>query len=303
MNPTLEALLSPLSPETFFADHWERAPAHLAGDASRALLSHGQLVDALTSYGGVPERLMIFPEHLDPSLDAAKLLGDRARLDAYLDAGHPIVWNSARGVSPAVDALTAALADSFGAHVWPNIYATGTAGTPFDAHFDAHEVFAVQCDGEKRWWISEVRVNRPLDAGAMERTLAFELRARRDEALARTAQTFVARPGDVVYLPRGLFHNASTERGRSLHVAFGVRLPTGYDALGLIASDALSDAVQREYLPPLASDRDGTRRMAAIEAMVAYLRAGITVERVDAALQSLRAMMVERSGEPPSKQR
>ena len=39
----------------------------------------------------------------------------------------------------------------------------------------------------------------------------------------------------------------------------GVRLPTGYDALSLLSSDALSDTEQREYLPCLAGDPDGAR--------------------------------------------
>lgn len=306
MTPSpLDVLLAPLGVEAFFADHWERAHLHLAGDASRghALLTEQRFVEALTAYGGVPERLVAFPEHFDAALDTRDLLRDASRLTAYLDAGHPIVWNSARGVWPTVDAFTAELADALGAHVWPNVYATGTAGTPFDAHFDAHEVFAVQCAGEKRWWISEVRVNRPLDVSAMERAIAFELRTRRDEALARTAATFVASPGDVVYLPRGLFHNASTERGRSLHVTFGVRLPTGYDALSLLSSDALSDTEQREYLPCLAGDPDGARTGEALDAMVTRLRAGLTVERVGAAMRSLREMMVARSKAPASKQR
>lgn len=305
MTTSLDALLAPLDTDTFFAEHWERSHLHIAGEASRgrALLTHAQFIETLNGYGRVPERFVAFPEHFDLSLDTAKLIRDPALLGAYLDAGHPLVWNGARGVWPAVDALTGALADALGAHVWPNVYATGTAGTPFDAHFDAHEVFAVQCDGEKLWWISEVRVNRPLDVSGMERAIAFELRSRRDEALSRTAATFVARPGDVVYLPRGLFHNASTEEGRSLHVTFGVRLPTGYDALSLISSDALSDATQREYLPPLARDHDGALTATAIDAMVSRLRDGITVERVDAAMRSLRTMMVERSRESASKQR
>ncbi len=305
MTTSLDALLAPLDADTFFAEHWERSHLHIAGDASRgrALLTQAQFVETLASYGGVPERFMAFPEHFDASLDTTTLINNPTLLAAYIDAGHPLVWNSARGMWPSVDALTAALAEAFGAHVWPNVYATGTAGTPFDAHFDAHEVFAVQCDGEKLWWVSEVRVNRPLDVSGMERAIAFELRTRRDEALNRTAATFVARPGDVVYLPRGLFHNASTERGRSLHIAFGVRLPTGYDALSLISSDALSDTAQREYLPPLASDHDGSRTATAIDAMVSRLRDGITAERVDAAMRSLRAMMVERSREAASKQR
>ncbi len=302
--PDLDALFAPLGAARFFAEHWERSPAHLGGGArgERALLTHEDFVAAVRARGPNPE-VLCFPEHLDGELTAAALLRDPARLDDYLAAGHPLVWNRARGVWPAVDAMTAALADALGAHVWPNVYATGTAGTAFDAHFDCHEVIAVQCAGHKRWTISEVRVDRPLDASAMESTVARALRDRRAEALARPAMDFVAAPGDVVYVPRGQFHNAAAAAGRSLHVTFGARLPTGYDALLMVANDALGDPSLREYAAPRALDDDGALAADAVERMVDRLRAMLTVERVGAALGALQCEMVERSKAPASKMR
>src|SRR4051812_23833037 len=169
----------------FFAEHWEKKPLHLPDDrgARRALLTHAELFEALGAAGGVPEGLVSFPEQVGTT--AADLLADAAALRAYADAGHPLVWNRAHGVAAGVDALTALLGEALGAHVWPNIYATGTAGTPFDVHFDAHEVIAIQCEGQKEWSISAVRVDRPLSAAEMEAAVAAALRARRDEAAAR----------------------------------------------------------------------------------------------------------------------
>lgn len=296
-DATFETLLAPLGADAFFNEYWERAPLHLSGDRARghALLTHDALLDALTRHELIPSQIVAFPEYLDDALEVERLVRDRALLSAYLDAGHPLVWNGARGVSPSIDALAASLAEALGAHVWPNVYATGSAGTPFDAHFDAHEVFAVQCEGRKQWWISEVRVNRPLDVEAMASAVTHELKARRDEALSRTRMTFTASPGDVVYLPRGVFHNASTPAGRSLHVTFGVRLPTGYDAFVRLAHEALSDPAMREYLTPLAADPEGARAGEELDALVERLRAGVTVERVSEALATVRAAMVARS--------
>ena len=157
------------------------------------------------------------------------LLADAGRLGAYLEAGHPLVWNRARGVSAEVDALAAALGEALGAHVWPNVYATGTAGTPLDVHFDSHEVIAVQCVGHMEWTISAVRGDRPLDCAEMEPAVAAAQRGRRDEAAARPLLRFSVGPGSVVYVPRGQFHNASTPAGRSLHVTFGIRPLAGFD--------------------------------------------------------------------------
>jgi ribosomal protein L16 Arg81 hydroxylase len=291
----LAQLLAPLDPAAFFARHWERAPLHLPAEGRRApLLDHAELLDALRDRPA-PEGLVAFPEHLDPDLrDPAALLADRARLDAYLEAGHPLVVNRARGLFPRVDALAAALSAALSAHVWPNVYATGHAGTPFDMHFDCHEVIAVHCAGEKAWTISEVRVDRPLDAAEMEATVRAVMLARRDEAMARPRLQFTVAPGDVVYIPRGQFHNASTPRGRSLHVTFGVRQLSGVDVAKLLTGLALADPALREYLPPAAADPGGALASAQLDDIRARLAALLLGPELDAAVAAYRERLVVR---------
>jgi hypothetical protein len=299
---TLDDLFAPIGARAFFAEHYEKKPLHLAahGAAARALLTHEGLLraldvaanDAATTHAAegrrpVPEGLVLFPEHSGAT--AAELVADRARMRAYLDAGHPLVWNRARGVSPAIDALAALLAEAFGARVWPNVYATGTAGTPFDVHFDAHEVIAIQCEGDKGWWLSEVRVDRPLDAPEMEGAIAAALRLRRDEAAARTLCEWTARPGDLVYIPRGQFHNARALGGRSLHVTFGIRTPSGFELAQVMVRDLLADPLLRELLPPRASDPDGARTAALLAEIAARLQLAFDPEALAAAADGVRS--------------
>ena len=294
----LTALLDPLDPARFFAEHWERAPLHLRAEGRRArpLLTHETLFAALFA-SGPPEGLVAFPEHLGRgAISAADLLADRALFDAYIEAGHPLVCNRARGLFPEVDTLSAALSEALGAHVWPNVYASGHAGTPFDMHFDCHEVFAVHCEGDKDWTISAVRVDRPLDAREMEGAVRAALRARRDEAEARPLLRFSVAPGDVVYIPRGQFHNARTPRGRSLHVTFGVRQLTGFDVARLLGNLALPDPTLREYLPPPAADPGGERAAAQIDEIRAHLAALLLGPELAAAVVEARRGAIDRSG-------
>jgi bifunctional lysine-specific demethylase and histidyl-hydroxylase NO66 len=271
----LAALVAPLDPRTFFERHYEKEPAHLHAGVA-ALLTEDALLAALAGRREPPGGLVVFPEHAGAP-DIAALLDDAGRLRAYLDEGHPVVWNRARGLWPAVDAVAAALAEAFGARVWPNVYATGVAGTPFGVHFDSHEVLAVQCEGHKEWTVSEVRVDRPLDAAEMEPAVAAAQRGRCDEAARRPALRFTAGPGDVVYIPRGQFHGARTPEGRSLHVTFGIRQLTGFDVAKLLAGEALADPFFREFLPPAAADPEGVRtaaRLLEIASRLARLSAG-----------------------------
>lgn len=288
----LDALFAPMGAARFFSEHYEKRPLHLPAHpgARSVILRHDALLEAFLGAEGVPEGLVLFPEHAGTT--AAELVRDRGRLRAYLDDGHPLVWNRARGLWPEVDAVAAVLAEELGAHVWPNVYATGTAGTPFDVHFDAHEVIALQCEGDKAWRISEVRVDRPLDAAEMEPAIAAALRARRDEAAARTALAFTARPGDLVYVPRGQFHNAEATGGRSLHVTFGIRLPSGFEIARQIVGDLLADPAFRDYLPPRAQDRDGAREAALLDEIGARLRDAAGPEALRGAASALRARWI-----------
>lgn len=295
-HDVLAALLAPIDPAAFFERVWERAPLHLRaeGRRDRPLVTHEALVAALRDGRATPGDLLLFPDHAGREAPA-DLLAGAALLDAYLEAGHPVVWNRARGLFPAVDALAEDLSVALGAHVWPNVYATGRAGTPFDIHFDCHEVIAVQCEGEKAWTVSEVRVDRPLDLAAMEPTVRAVMKARRDEAAARVLMEFTAGPGDVVYIPRGQFHNAKAASARSLHVTFGISLPTGADAARALADLSLADPGLREYLPPAAADPGGPRAAAAVAEVRARLVALVQSGALDGEIEALRAQGVARS--------
>ena len=125
-------------------------------------------------------------------------------------------------------------------------------------HFDAHEVIAVHCEGAKEWTLSEVRADRPTDDDPQPEVMAQQ----RDEAERCVAARFVVGAGDVVYVPRGVFHNARALGGTSVHVTFGIRGLTGHDVARVLAARALGDRELRGYAPPPGDD----------EAMDAWLR-------------------------------
>lgn len=293
--PNLDALFAPLGASTFFAEYYENRPLHLRAehDERQGLLSHDELLQALAVANALPADIVCFPEHMGTT--KAELSSNPALLAEYLDAGHPLVWNRARGVSARIDALSALLANAFGGHVWPNVYATGAAGTPFDMHFDAHEVIAIHCAGEKTWDISNVRVNRPIEAVEMESAIARTLRTRRDEAARNISNTFTVCPGDLVYIPRGQFHNARTLSGRSLHVTFGIELPSGFDLVKRIVLEVLANPVFREYAPPVAMDPGGQRALAWYEDVASQLKKVASSEALASTREELRRVWERKS--------
>ncbi len=296
MIPSLDVLFAPLGASSFFAEYYEKMHLHLRAErGERAdLLSHDDLLRSLLETSAAPEGLVCFPEQIGTT--RSDLLSDVSLLTEYLETGHPLVWNRARGISDRIDAMSAFLAETFGAHVWPNVYATGSAGTPFDMHFDAHEVIAIHCAGQKTWEISRVRVDRPIEASEMAPSIGHVLRGRREEAEANIADSFVVQAGDLVYVPRGQFHNARTIEGRSLHVTFGIELPTGFDVAKRMMLEILANPAMREYPLPRAIDPNGARASVWCIELAARMQQACSPDVMGIILDEVRRTWVNKSG-------
>jgi Cupin superfamily protein len=296
MTVNFDALLAPLGITTFFAEYYEKKHLHVTGssDLRAKLLTTDEFWQALVQVSPESGDIVCFPEQLGVTRD--RLFSDENTLRAYFDAGHPVVWNRARGISPRIDEVCRLLANTFGGHVWPNVYATGTAGTPFDLHFDAHEVIAIHCAGQKQWEISRIRVDRPIDAVEMAPAIAHALRTRRDEAAANTLDTFTVSPADLVYIPRGQFHQARTQSGRSLHVTFGIELPTGYDLAKRILQVVLGDSAMREYPLPKSIDVNGEQMREWCSSLASRLNQGFSAEQLVSVHDELQRAWIRKSG-------
>lgn len=92
------------------------------------------MVEAVLDHPPAATRLLT-----TPSLAALPEEPPSERLRGYREDGLPLVLNGARGPTSEIDELERDLASTFEAHVWTNVYDTGTAGTPFDVHFDTHD--------------------------------------------------------------------------------------------------------------------------------------------------------------------
>ena len=69
------------------------------------------------------------------------------------------------------------------------------------------------------------------------------------------------RPGDVLYLPRGWYHDALATEGASLHVTFSVTPLYGRILFSLLENAAMQDPAFRAWLVP--ADRDDGRALSA----------------------------------------
>ncbi len=110
------------------------------------------------------------------------------------------------------------LAAELGHPTQVNAYVTPAQNTGFSDHYDVHDVFVLQVEGEKRWRIRPPVHPSPLrDEPWNDRRAAVETAAAADPLIEATL-----RPGDCLYLPRGYLHAATAVGDVSTHLTIGV---------------------------------------------------------------------------------
>ena len=123
---------------------------------------------------------------------------------------------------PEVALVTRAVEEAFvrnglvlSARVGANAYLTPPGSRGFHVHNDGHDVIVLQLEGEKRWSLGGFAPTLPLEG---------------DTAVLEDApeplEVLTLRPGDALYVPRGVFHAAETVDTHSLHITLSIHVMT-----------------------------------------------------------------------------
>lgn len=108
--------------------------------------------------------------------------------------------------------LCRAMEKEFSMPFQTNIYLTPPNSKGFRTHYDTHDVFVMQVSGSKKWRLYD----RPLINPIKEQDFADI-----DYTPIEPLEEFTLYPGDIVYIPRGVVHDAITNKEESLHITFG----------------------------------------------------------------------------------
>ncbi len=163
------------------------------------------------------------------------------RLVSLFADGSTMVLQALHRVWPPVLAFCQQLAAELGHPVQANAYVTPPQNRGFSTHYDVHDVFVLQIEGEKRWRIHTPVLESPLrDQPWSDRPAAVATRAAEEPILDA-----VLEPGDCLYLPRGFLHAATALGGVSTHLTLGVHPWTRY---------ALAEQLVQQALRTVAAD-------------------------------------------------
>ena len=244
----LSYLCAPLSAEEFLRDYFEKKPCLVQREdrnyydklltwemIDRVIttlhLSHPQISMA-DARGGLTKEDYTYPSGL---IDAGRLY------QRYAD-GSSIILGNLESHLPSMSNLCRSMEAEMSQRFQANIYVTPPGSQGLRSHWDSHDVFVLQISGEKHWKIYDTPVELPF------RAMRFDP----DVDLPKeTTMDFTLKAGEMLYVPRGVMHDASTEDSHSMHITVGI-LNTSWMELVLEAAATVGTkfAEFRQALPP-----------------------------------------------------
>ncbi len=122
-----------------------------------------------------------------------------------------------------------------------NLYLTPPRAGGFKVHYDTHDVFVLQVEGAKEWELFKSPIELPMPG--QEHDAA-------GTAPGAVIERFVLNAGDLLYIPRGIYHQARASETLSLHITLGAMMRRWSEFLiEAIAELSLRDVDFRKSLP------------------------------------------------------
>ncbi|GEM_PF-4713655 len=262
-----ERLLEPVTPELFRSEYSDRKPLYIPAPegADKALLSWDGFEQATSIMANWPKstiRLAKNKQQLDCShvrttaaergVAGTSRTGtiDMAKVHELLAQGYNFVGARCEYILPELGALCADLNARLNVRATAILFASFRNIGSFDKHFDTNDVFAIQCEGRKRWQIFAARADSPVKQDRAA--------GRAEDASDEVIFDEVLGPGDVIYVPRGYIHEAVTQSDTSLHVSISLHEFRALKVVDILRDLVLDDPAFRANLPDV---RNGDYRV------------------------------------------
>ncbi len=265
---SFDEIMAPIGADRFFAEYEGQRPLHLKGTADKfaAVMTWAKLNELLgmaTIWSQASLQLVLDKEPILPPRYCASAVGrdggqvlrpDPDQVQNFLKRGATLVANDIDHLSTNLTAFSQVIEQALGGKVQGNLYLSSRRRQGFSAHFDTHDVYAVHVEGTKTWHVYEGRLADPI-AHAKFKSLSRE---HLEQTKGRKLMDVHMEPGDLLYLPRGQYHDALADEGGAVHIAFGVTYPIGMDVMSLLFERAVDLPEFRANLPrPERPDAEG----------------------------------------------
>jgi len=289
----LEKLLGKVSVKNFFANYFEQRP--LVGEGDHSIHSFGiDDFESLLCVPGIRPLLRIVREQEEDTNMAA--VSESGHLNfGYLftkvSQGYTLVLNDIHRLNPELQRLAQQLSWELGCVCAINAYLTPPGTQALKPHFDSHDIFAVQCEGSKLWFVQSEGTELP--------TLSTHQPVL-DDTIKGELSEVLMEPGAVMYLPRGSIHYAVAQESSSLHLTIGLYPFEWKDFASVLLEEIAKENRALRESVPLGQRRRQNAQMSTDQHMwINRLTKGhIDDDKIERAFQVLESRLQQRQPQP-----
>ncbi|MBR8836556.1 MAG: cupin-like domain-containing protein [Stigonema ocellatum SAG 48.90 = DSM 106950] len=234
---SLSDILKPYSVEEFLTKNWTMKAVFIPseGENKFAHLFSWDIVTYLLNFHQFkyPDlRLALDEEVLDESANA--------NLIKRCQEGATLILNGVHKLIPQLANFADQVKYNLGCGVQVNAYCSWPQKQGFSSHYDTHEVFILQIDGTKKWYVFPDTFKYPLTE---QKSSSFQ------PPEGEPYLTCTLSRGDVLYIPRGHWHYAIALDEPSLHLTLGVHCRTGIDFIEWLVNQLRQQEDWRKSMP------------------------------------------------------
>ncbi|MGD1805682.1 cupin domain-containing protein [Dapis sp. BLCC M126] len=215
----LTHLIQPLDQEEFLQNNWTRKAIAISSKGQRNFtdLFSWEKLNHLLNFHQIeyPDLRLAF----DGKVLEAK---ENRNLTQWCQKGATLILDQIHKRVPEVSLFASKLNYELGYPTQVNAYCSWSSKKGFSKHYDTHDVFILQVEGSKQWYVYTDTFKYPLP-----NQKSSSLTPPEEEAYL----SCILHPGDVLYIPRGHWHYALTKEEPSIHLTLGVQCRTGVDLL------------------------------------------------------------------------
>jgi len=268
----LDYLIGSDAAKTFFDDTYEKKALIIPRDDPeryRSLLSIARIDDMLASIDFQGDALDM--ARAEPPVSREQFIfpsgiADKGAVSDLYRSGATLILPQLHQMDGTLKDFTRAMEARFSCHTQTNIYLTPPNSQGFRTHYDDHDVFVIQIEGEKTWRLYNTPIETPFRGEPFQSDV---------HEFGEPQEEFILKAGDCAYVPRGLVHDASTSgSGDSLHITIGLIVKTWADVmLEAVSEVALRSPGFRNSLPTgyARNDFDRTSAKAHFKTLVASM--------------------------------
>ena len=250
-SATVPSVLHPYTDEDFFSNYFELRPLHISRKEPGyfdSVLSAQDIDDYLAAAKiSYPEVNMASASDASsapwlPLPQAGNHLNVvKEEVFKQLAAGNTLILNLLEQKIPKLNKFLCQLAEQWTVALTANAYITPPDNQGFEWHYDDHDVLILQLKGHKRWNVLDEPSFLP-DKNYKSRYSKLN----NDEG----ATSYMLQEGDSMYIPRGVYHRARSQKRTSVHLTIAINTSKRYDLFRGLLNAAIGNKEFRKSVLP-----------------------------------------------------